>query len=329
MPKTILSNPEFLRNKVLKGLAIVLGVFALLLSFFNVYLQNYFLAIIEVFLSITCWLVYRKVQQDSITLIQAMVLPYFFILIVIYGTYTTPLSNGLFLWSFIVPTIFYLLFGKKHGFYAALIIGGLQVVNILSKDDIELYTTTSITINFLLAYISVWVVSHVYENNRENAQEALKILALKDPLTNVNNRLALEYIFAEELKFSSEFSIVLMDIDFFKNVNDEFGHEAGDLLLIELTKILVAQLNEQQVFRLGGDEFVLLIPETKEGTLKITDNIRQALEQHIIEYKGHKLNIVFSAGISEWASDKSLSMMLREADKCLYEAKRAGRNLIV
>jgi len=81
LQKTILSNPEFLRNKVLKGLAIVLGVFALLLSFFNVYLQNYFLAIIEVFLSITCWLVYRKVQQDSITLIQAMVLPYFFILI--------------------------------------------------------------------------------------------------------------------------------------------------------------------------------------------------------------------------------------------------------
>ena len=258
-----------------------------------------------------------------------MILQCFFILVVIYGTYITPLSNGLFLWSFIVPTIFYLLFGKKHGFYAALIIGGLQVLNILSKDEIELYTTTNITINFLLAYISVWVVSHVYETNRENAQEALKILALKDPLTNVNNRLALEYIFAEELKFSSEFSIVLMDIDFFKNVNDEFGHEAGDLLLIELTKILVEQLNEQQVFRLGGDEFVLLISESKEGALKITDKIRQALEQHIIEYKGHKLNIVFSAGISEWASDKSLSMMLREADKCLYEAKRAGRNLIV
>jgi len=114
LPKTILSNPEFLRNKVLKGLAIALGVFALLLSFFNVYLQNYILAAVEVFLSITCWLVYRKVQKDSITLIQAMILQCFFILVVIYGTYITPLSNGLFLWSFIVPTIFYLLFGKKN-----------------------------------------------------------------------------------------------------------------------------------------------------------------------------------------------------------------------
>ena len=258
-----------------------------------------------------------------------MILPYFFILIVIYGTYVTPLSSGLLLWSFIVPTIFYLLFGRNHGFYAALIIGGLQVINILNKDEIELYATTNITINFLLAYISVWVVSHVYESNRENVQEALKNLAIKDPLTSVNNRLALQYLFEQEINAGGDLSIVLIDIDFFKKVNDEYGHEAGDLLLIELTRILVEQLNDQQVFRLGGDEFVLLIPESKERALQITEKIRQAAEKHIIKYKENTLNIGFSAGVCQWASGKSLSIMLREADKCLYKAKRDGRNKIV
>ena len=137
----------------------------------------------------------------------------------------------------------------------------------------------------MLAYISVWVVSHVYESNRENVQEALKNLAIKDPLTSVNNRLALQYLFEQEINAGGDLSIVLIDIDFFKKVNDEYGHEAGDLLLIELTRILVEQLNDQQVFRLGGDEFVLLIPESKERALQITEKIRQAAEKHIIKYK--------------------------------------------
>jgi membrane protein implicated in regulation of membrane protease activity len=73
LQKYILSNPEFLRNKVLKGLAVALGVFALLLSFFNIYLQAYFLAAVEAVLSITCWFIYRKTQDHSISSAQAMI----------------------------------------------------------------------------------------------------------------------------------------------------------------------------------------------------------------------------------------------------------------
>ncbi len=328
MQEYILSNPEFLRNKVLKGLAVALGVFALLLSFFNIYLQAYLLAAIEVILSITCWFIYRKIQNHSISLVHAMILPYFFVLIVIYGTYITPLSNGLFLWSFIVPTIFYLLFGKKHGFYAALIIGGLQVINILSKDEAELYTTTNISINFLLAYISVWVISHVYENHRENAQNILRGLALKDSLTDAKNRLALEHQFDERVKSADDLSIVLIDIDFFKSVNDRYGHEAGDLVLIAFTKILIEWLNDEQVFRLGGEEFALLIPESLEKTYSIAEQIRQAVEEHVVEYKEDIIKITFSAGVSHWTPGKSLAVMLGEADEYLYKTKNNGRNKI-
>lgn len=326
LPNIILSNPEFLRNKVLKGLAVVLGVFGLLLSFFNLYLQNYFLAAVEVIFSTTCWFVYRKTQDYSISSAQVMILPYFSALIVIYGTYTTPLSNGLLLWSFTFPTIFYLLFGKQHGFYAALIIGGLQVVNILSKGEIELYATTNISINFLLAYVSAWVVSHVFETNRENAQDALRDLALKDPLTGVNNRLSLTYIFEKKVKAAEGFSIVLLDIDFFKNVNDKHGHEAGDLVLVELTKTLVEILSDKHVFRFGGDELVLLIPKSKKTDLSIMEHIRQTVEKRVIKYKEVTLNVTFSAGVSQWAPAKDLSVMLSEADECLYKAKRNGRN---
>jgi diguanylate cyclase len=325
----ILSNPEFLRNEIIRGLAVVLGVLALLLSFFNIYLKNYFLTVVEIILSMVCWFVYRKAKDHSISSAQVMILPYFFVLIVIYGTYTTPLGNGLLLWSFTFPTIFYLLFGKQHGFYAALIIGGLQVINILRKDEVELYLTTNISINFLLAYVSAWVVSHVYETNRENAQGALRDLALKDSLTGANNRLSLKNFFEKKVKVAEVFSIVILDIDFFKNVNDKHGHEAGDLVLVELIKTLTEVLSDEQVFRLGGDEIVLLIPKSKKTALSIMENIRQTVEKQLIKYNEETLYLSFSAGISQWALEKDLSVMLSEADECLYKAKINGRNQIL
>jgi diguanylate cyclase (GGDEF)-like protein len=329
LQEPVLSNPAFLRNKVLKGLAVALGVFALLLSLFNVYLQNYFLAALEVVLTLTCWFTYSKTKHHSISAAQAMILPYFFVLIVVYGTYANPLGSGLLLWSFTVPTVFYLLFGMRHGFYAALMIGGLQVFNILNKDEIALYTTTNVSINFLLAYITVWVISHVYENHRENAQNALRKLALKDMLTGASNRLALQYEFDQKVKTHADFSIVLMDVDLFKKVNDHYGHEAGDRVLIGLTNVLLEQLSEQQVFRLGGDEFVLLLPGTKEKALLLAEQIRQRVQAHVIEYKDHRLNFRISAGVSQSGADKSLSTMLSEADECLYQAKRHGRNQVI
>lgn len=328
-PNVILSNPEFLRNKVLKGLAVALGIFALLLSFYNISLQNYPLAAVEVILTLTCWFVYRKIQDYSISSTQAMLVPYFFVMIVLYGTYSTPLSNGLLLWSFTFPIIFYLLFGKQHGFYASLIIGGIQVINILSKDQIELYATTNISINFLLAYVSVWVVSHVYEMNRENAQNALRDLALKDSLTGANNRLSLKHIFEKKVKAAEDFSIVMLDIDLFKNVNDKHGHEAGDLVLIELTKTLIEVLSHEQVFRLGGDELALLIPKSKQAALSIMEHIRETVEKQLIKYKEETIKLSFSAGVSQWSPEKDLSVMLKEADECLYKAKSNGRNQIL
>ncbi|MDG4812881.1 GGDEF domain-containing protein [Hydrogenovibrio sp. 3SP14C1] len=329
LPNVILSDPEFLKNKVLKGLDVVLGVFALLLSFFNIYLQNYPLAAVEVIMSMTCWFVYRKTQDHSISSTQAMLVPYFFVMIVLYGTYTTPLSNGLLLWSFTFPIIFYLLFGKQHGFYASLIIGGLQVINILNKDQIELYATTNISINFLLAYVSVWVVSHVYEMNRENVQDALRNLALKDSLTGANNRLSLKHIFEKKVKAAEDFSIVMLDIDLFKNVNDKHGHEAGDLVLVELTKTLIEVLSHEQVFRLGGDELALLIPKSKKAALSIMERVRETVEKQLIKYKEEIINLSFSAGISQWSPEKDLPVMLKEADECLYKAKSNGRNQIL
>ena len=327
MQEYVLSNPEFLRNKVLKGLALALGVFALLLAFFNIYLQNYTLAGVEILLSLSCWFVFRRIQDHYITYRQTLIVPYFFVLIVVYGSYSTPLSNGLILWSFTFPTIFYLLFGLKHGFNASLIIVSFQVLNILNKDNLELYSTVNISINFLLAYVSVWVVSHLYEKNRENAQDALRNIAMRDPLTGAYNRLGLKTFFNKKLNHDV-FSIVLMDIDFFKQVNDKYGHEAGDRVLISLVKELNNLFQDDQIFRVGGEEFILLISEPKESALKLTENLRQKIQKHTVDFKANSLTITISAGISESETGKSLSVMLREADEYLYKAKHEGRNKV-
>lgn len=324
----LISTSEKIQNKVLKGMAIAFGFFCLILIATNIYLQAYTLAIIEFFLVLTCIFVYHKAKNNLLGGWNLYVLPYFFLSIVIYGTYIKELNEGLFLWSYIVPTLFYLLYGQKHGFIIATLVAIIQIVNIMSKQDSQLYNTTVISINFILAYLSIWVVSHIYETNREKTQKQLKELALRDPLTGAYNRLALQYFFDDKVKTKNALALAVLDLDFFKKINDTFGHEAGDITLQECVTLLKQSTEDKQVFRLGGEEFALLIPKDQNNTFELINKIRIKVEQKTIQYKEHSISVTFSAGITQCLPEKSLSNSLDDADLKLYQAKNNGRNQV-
>ncbi len=324
----LISTSEKIQNKVLKGMAIAFGFFCIILIATNIYLQAYTLAIIEFFLVLTCIFVYHKAKNNLLGGWNLYVLPYFFLSIVIYGTYIKELNEGLFLWCYIVPTLFYLLYGQKHGFIIATLVAIIQIVNIMSKQDSQLYNITVISINFILAYFSIWLVSHIYETNREKAQKQLKELALRDPLTGAYNRLALQYFFDKKMKAQNTLSIAIIDLDLFKEVNDSFGHEAGDIILQECVTLLKQSTEDNQVFRLGGEEFALLIPADLHNTFELINNIRLTIEQNTTQYKEHSISFTFSAGISQCLPDRSLSHTLDDADLKLYQAKNNGRNQV-
>ena len=121
------------------------------------------------------------------------------------------------------------------------------------------------------------------------------------------------------------FSLVMIDIDHFKQVNDTYGHHAGDMVLRETGRVLGRHLTGKQfIARWGGEEFVLVLPglHKREGKM-LAETARQELYQHVFEQVG---GLTASFGVAEWAGGDDLEAVMKRADAALYAAKRQGRN---
>lgn len=150
----------------------------------------------------------------------------------------------------------------------------------------------------------------------------------RDPLTGLMNRRGLNFAIDKQLNMNSFFSILLIDIDFFKKINDTYGHDQGDLVLKSLADIMQKNFRKNDVCcRYGGEEFIVLIPDVSKGeAYESAERFRKAIEQQFIENVGY---ITISIGIAFWPeSSKDISEVFRIADKQLYEAKNSGRNCI-
>jgi len=170
----------------------------------------------------------------------------------------------------------------------------------------------------------------------EEAKEKLKEQANRDPLTNMYNRRYFSDIsksmLALSIRSKQALSVMMIDIDKFKNINDTYGHAVGDKVLIHLSHTLTNTIRESDISaRFGGEEFAILLPKTTlEQALELAEKIRKTIEK--LEYKGENTTIKFtiSIGVSEFNKLKEISISdtLNKADKSLYEAKNNGRNQV-
>jgi diguanylate cyclase (GGDEF)-like protein len=164
--------------------------------------------------------------------------------------------------------------------------------------------------------------------------EELKNIAIRDPLTRLYNRRycfdAGRKLFEECRSRNAPLCVVLIDIDFFKRINDTFGHDAGDEALKHLAGILQnAAGKSYTVSRLGGEEFCMLSGGLdRESAEVFFENLRSMIEETQIEYKGKNISFTISTGISTGLL-ASLEDMINCADEMLYRAKREGRNRVV
>jgi diguanylate cyclase (GGDEF)-like protein/PAS domain S-box-containing protein len=160
-------------------------------------------------------------------------------------------------------------------------------------------------------------------------ESELERRATTDPLTGLYNRLRMEELIATELsrlrRYGGEATLLLLDLDHFKEVNDRFGHHAGDQVLRELTALLQAQSREADLLaRWGGEEFVLLAPETfaAEGQA-LADKLRQAVAHHDFSQIDQ---LTVSMGLVALSPGDGIQDIMQRADQALYAAKGAGRN---
>ncbi len=170
----------------------------------------------------------------------------------------------------------------------------------------------------------------VIEESKRIYQEKL---ANTDALTGTYNRRYLNEFFTDYLKIlkreKNDFSLLIADLDDFKKINDTYGHEGGDKVLIEFSKVVRDTIRKSDfIVRLGGDEFIILLPNTNSNSAKILGN---KIINNIKEYnKLSKINFSVSIGISSYEeNDLDINDIISRADKLLYEAKRLGKNCVV
>lgn len=162
-----------------------------------------------------------------------------------------------------------------------------------------------------------------------------RYLSLTDALTGLYNRRHLDTMLEREFlrakRYGSDLSVAIIDIDFFKKVNDTHGHICGDYILKEVAYLILENFRKTDIiFRYGGEEFVALLTETTLEKAKIPlERLRKSVEEYPFNFKGTDIKITISGGATEIGDIENASEFLDNADKALYMAKENGRNQIV
>ena len=196
--------------------------------------------------------------------------------------------------------------------------------NAFTKDDFALFTSIGSQVAILI------------ENARLFAE--MEKLAVTDALTGINNRRQLFLLAQQELdravRYGHDLSIIIMDIDHFKRVNDDYGHPAGDDVLYALTQLCTRNLRGvDTIGRYGGEEFLILMPETNPAdALDAATRLLQKIQKMIFHFDDQVVSITASMGLASLSIEKkqgtkiTLDKLIKRADEALYRAKSAGRN---
>ena len=159
-------------------------------------------------------------------------------------------------------------------------------------------------------------------------------MSLQDPLTGAGNRKALENAIKREQnlveRYDTPFSMLMIDIDYFKKINDQYGHTTGDRTLQTVSETITEVIRQSdQLFRFGGEEFVVLLNNTElESATFLAERIRQAIENYETEHENGVIKVTASIGVAHYDKTEDMDNLLNRADQALYCAKEEGRNKV-
>ncbi|MCP4596563.1 diguanylate cyclase [Neptuniibacter sp.] len=183
---------------------------------------------------------------------------------------------------------------------------------------------------FIILYLQIRNARNFNKVLREKNKE-LERISQTDHLTGVYNRLKTDQVIKNEVsraeRYGSSFSIMLFDIDHFKQINDSKGHQVGDVALVQLCNLVKSNIRETDLLgRWGGEEFMLVCPELSAAKAgQLAEKLRGLIENHSFP---HALQITVSFGVAEYRNGDKPDELLSQADKLLYKAKDAGRNRV-
>lgn len=188
----------------------------------------------------------------------------------------------------------------------------------------------------LQAKIEIHLRAKKYVNELEKLNKKLENLAVRDGLTGLFNRRyckeELDKYFCQASRYNLELSCILLDLDFFKKINDTYGHAFGDLVLVQFAEILKNKIRKADIaVRYGGEEFIVILPSTNtSGAATLAEKIRSFTSRHIFSDGVNSTHVQISVGISSLKVDKpeNPDKLVSFADEALYTAKEGGRNRV-
>ncbi|WP_333607307.1 GGDEF domain-containing protein [Arsukibacterium sp.] len=320
----------YLINSMLLGIALICSIFFVInLAFF----QLYSVALVDFIGALCAVLVWRRFQQQPEVDSSAWQTVILLALVLLAYLAVTAAEFYSLSWAMVFPPVAFFLLGRQKGLIltvAFFVLAWLLLRLVKVSLPVEAWFNigvSSICLVFLIRY---------FEVSRNEAFKALarehrksQQLSITDSLTGIYNRAKLDALLESEInravRHHSRFSVILCDLDFFKRVNDQFGHMVGDQVLIQFAAILTESCRDLDIAgRWGGEEFLVLCPHTNlAGAVQLAERIRSSVENARFE---HQQRITLSLGIAELSANEDSSSLLKRADDALYRAKAKGRN---
>ncbi|MGS2720532.1 GGDEF domain-containing protein [Paraglaciecola aestuariivivens] len=248
------------------------------------------------------------------------------------------------LWLYIVPPMT-LFFGGmiKGSLHLGLFITVIAVVMFFPDDKLLVYSYTyEFKSRILYSFLTVSLLFAFYEYARQSSfsrmremSEEFEKQAMHDPLSGLLNRRGMVEALQEEYdrrkRYASDLTVMMCDIDHFKKINDQYGHDKGDAIIKDFANKFKLGLRKQDsVARWGGEEYLFLLPETTgKQALLLAEKLRKEIESEEFQHKDKTFNVTVSFGIHQLTEQDSIHQAISKADKNLYAAKTQGRNLCI
>ena len=220
--------------------------------------------------------------------------------------------------------VFFLLKPKQSLIIATTMVGFLGVYLSDLLDYILL-------VQYVFSTLITLLFSYAFADRMLSQRTLLKELSVKDPLTGAGNRRAMEEKLLEIVEHcrsvrTQKSSLILIDLDEFKKINDQYGHSAGDNILRDFVDVVSQKLTkDDHLYRFGGEEFVVISHKrNQENSSTLAEQLRESIDEHSFD---QNLHVTISLGIAEYIPDETGFEWLGRADRAMYRAKDAGRNL--
>ncbi len=264
--------------------------------------------------------------------------------LMLYLVITGGVANTGPLWIYVLPPVAMFFAGVVYGVITVAVFITLCSYILFAADGwfVVAHYTTEFKLRLLYSFATVTFLSAFYEHSRQTSFNIVKDLsdkfekqAQQDILTRLPNRRGIqqfiEFESARARRQKKPLSLILCDIDRFKRVNDQYGHDGGDVVLKHVSDLFKASIREQDgVARWGGEEFLFVLPDTEESNaVVLAEKVRETLATSPVELQHKNVVITASFGVAQIDFEQGLDKALTLADKALYKAKEKGRNKVL